>query len=103
MFSRSSMRLALSTFCRSQSQAFNICRSAAALCSHATLISGSFKTGVAPMDLSYDALHPDHGPKTERPLVILHGLLCVFSLLVFLHVLANGVTHSVAVGLNGIG
>jgi hypothetical protein len=53
---------------------------------------------VAPVDLRYDALHPDHGPKTERPLVILHGLLCVFFLLIFLRVLVDGLTHSMAVG-----
>lgn len=53
---------------------------------------------MAPVDLRYDALHPDHGPKSERPLVILHGLLCVFFLLTLLRALANGVAHSMAVG-----
>jgi hypothetical protein len=43
-----------------------------------TLVTGSFRTGVAPVDLRYDVLHPNHSSKTERPLVILHGLLCVF-------------------------
>ncbi|KAF8493929.1 alpha/beta-hydrolase, partial [Russula emetica] len=31
-------------------------------------------TSVTPVDLRYDALYPKHGSKTERPLVILHGL-----------------------------
>ena len=83
MFYRSSMRRALAftprpTLSRPQSQAFNLCCLTSALCSHIALITGSFRTGVAPVDLRYDALHPDHRSKTERPLVILHGLLCVF-------------------------
>ena len=39
---------------------------------------GSFHTSIAPVDLRYDALYPKDSSKVERPLVILHGLLCVF-------------------------
>jgi hypothetical protein len=103
MYSRPSIRRAFAftprlTFSQSKSQASKLFRSASALCSHRTLITGSFRTGGAPVDLRYDALHPNHGSKTERPLVILHGLLSVFFPLTLLCVLANGVTHSMAVG-----
>src|SRR5579863_374478 len=82
MFYRSSMRRAFAfsprpTLSQPQRQAFNLCRPTSALYSHATLTTGSFRTGVAPVDLRYDALHPDHRSKSERPLVMLHGLLCV--------------------------
>jgi len=58
-----------------QSQGFNVLASDAFYSqSHP---SGFFSTTVAPVDLSYDALHPKDAPKAEKPLIILHGLLCV--------------------------
>jgi hypothetical protein len=39
---------------------------------------GSFQTSIPPVDLRYDVLCPKDSSKVERPLVILHGLLCVF-------------------------
>ena len=81
MLSVSSMRRSLavvsrSAFSQSKSQAFDICRLGHSLLTR-PLVTGSFRTGAAPVDLRYDVLHPDHSSKTERPLVILHGLLCV--------------------------
>ena len=59
----------------SHSRVFNVSYQACfALQSHP---AGFFKTSVTPVDLRYDVFQPKDASKTERPLVILHGLLYV--------------------------
>ena len=59
----------------SHSRVFNVSYQACfALQNHP---AGFFKTSVTPVDLRYDVFQPKDASKTERPLVILHGLLYV--------------------------
>lgn len=44
-----------------------------------TIPSRSFTSKPAPVDLAYDKLVPPNGNATETPLVIMHGLLYVYT------------------------